>query len=146
MSLMKPIAFLPGDRLRVDYLYIGEFIKYIKEKKIFRNRLPVFTATATKCYRGYQKYFKDKLNLDLELYTTRIARTNLRYRVLKKDNEEENTILVRDLLTEKCPTIIYVSEPEGCFLAHRLTADGYPAKPYHGRMDKEENTKSRCIH
>ena len=139
-----------GQDFRVDYLYIGEFIKYIKEKKNIPE-IPVscFTATAKQnVIEDIRKYFKDKLNLDLELYTTRIARTNLRYRVLKKDNEEEKYNTVRDLLDEKkCPTIIYVSRTRRAVsLAHRLTADGYPAKPYHGRMDKEENTKSRCIH
>ena len=131
-----------GQDFRVDYLYIGEFIKYIKEKKNIPE-IPVscFTATAKQnVIEDIRKYFKDKLNLDLELYTTRIARTNLRYRVLKKDNEEEKYNTVRDLLDEKkCPTIIYVSRTRRAVsLAHRLTADGYPAKPYHGRMDKEE--------
>ena len=133
-----------GQDFRVDYLYIGEFIKYIKEKKNIPE-IPVscFTATAKQnVIEDIRKYFKDKLNLDLELYTTRIARTNLRYRVLKKDNEEEKYNTVRDLLDEKkCPTIIYVSRTRRAVsLAHRLTADGYPAKPYHGRMDKEEKT------
>ena len=124
-------------------IYIGEFIKYIKEKKNIWKSVSCFTATAKQnVIEDIRKYFKDKLNLDLELYTTRIARTNLRYRVLKKDNEEEKYNTVRDLLDEKkCPTIIYVSRTRRAVsLAHRLTADGYPAKPYHGRMDKEEKT------
>ena len=87
-------------------------------------------------------------------YTTRIARTNLRYRVLKKDNEEEKYNTVRDLLDEKkCPTIIYVSRTRRAVsLAHRLTAVSYthlidtlylspllfPAKPYHALLKDDK--------
>jgi ATP-dependent DNA helicase RecQ len=49
------------------------------------------------------------------------------------------------LIEEKnCPTIIYVSRTRKAFLlAERLTKDGFNAKPYHGKMDKQEKTENQ---
>jgi ATP-dependent DNA helicase RecQ len=132
-----------GQDFRVDYLYIGDFIKSIQEKKNLEDGIPVscFTATAKqKVIEDIRDYFKEKLSLDLELYTSKASRTNLQYKVFEKGNEEEKYQAVRDLIEEKnCPTIIYVSRTRKAYsLAERLTEDGFNAKPYHGKMDKEE--------
>jgi ATP-dependent DNA helicase RecQ len=52
---------------------------------------------------------------------------------------------VRDLIEEKnCPTIIYVSRTRKAYLlAERLTNDGFNAKPYHGKMDKQEKSENQ---
>ena len=58
-----------GQDFRVDYLYIGEFIKNLQQKKNLENPIPVscFTATAKqKVIEDIRNYFKDKLNLNLE--------------------------------------------------------------------------------
>ena len=52
---------------------------------------------------------------------------------------------MRDLLAEKnCPTIIYVSRTRKAYiLAERLEQDGYQARPYHGKMEKEEKSANQ---
>jgi len=137
-----------GQDFRVDYLYIGDFIKSIQSKKNLEESIPVscFTATAKqKVIEDICDYFKEKLSLDLELYTSKTSRTNLQYKVFEKDNEEEKYQTVRDLIEEKnCPTIIYVSRTRKAYLlAERLTKDGFNAKPYHGKMDKQEKSENQ---
>ena len=137
-----------GQDFRVDYLYIGDFIKSIQEKKNLEDEIPVscFTATAKqKVIEDIRDYFKEKLSLDLELFTSKVSRTNLQYKVFEKGNEEEKYQTVRDLIEEKnCPTIIYVSRTRKAYLlAERLTKDGFHAKPYHGKMDVKEKTANQ---
>jgi ATP-dependent DNA helicase RecQ len=137
-----------GQEFRVDYLYIGDFIKQLQEKKNLVDGIPVscFTATAKqKVIEDIQDYFKEKLSLDLELYTSKTSRTNLQYTVFEKKGEEEKYLATRDLLEAKtCPTIIYVSRTLKAYrLAERLTKDGFSAKPYHGKMDKHEKSENQ---
>ncbi len=132
-----------GQDFRVDYLYIGDFIKLIQEKKNLEEGIPVscFTATAKqKVIEDIRDYFKEKLSLELELFTSKASRTNLQYKVFEKGNEEEKYQATRDLIESKnCPTIIYVSRTRKAYLlAERLTEDGFNAKPYHGKMDVQE--------
>jgi ATP-dependent DNA helicase RecQ len=137
-----------GQDFRVDYLYIGDFIKSIQEKKNLEDGIPVscFTATAKqKVIEDIRNYFKEKLSLDLELYTSKASRTNLQYKVFEKGDDEEKYQAARDLIEEKnCPTIIYVSKTRTAYLlAERLTKDGFNAKPYHGKMDKQEKSENQ---
>ncbi|MGD9995072.1 MAG: RecQ family ATP-dependent DNA helicase [Salinivirgaceae bacterium] len=137
-----------GQDFRVDYLYIGDFIKSIQDKKNLEDGIPVscFTATAKqKVIEDIRDYFKEKLSLDLELFTSKASRTNLHYKVFEKENEEEKYQTARDLIEEKnCPTIIYVSRTRKAFqLAERLTLDGFNAKPYHGKMEVKEKTANQ---
>lgn len=137
-----------GQDFRVDYLYIGDFIKGIQEKKNLVDGIPVscFTATAKqKVIADIRDYFKEKLSIDLELFTSNAMRTNLHYKVFEKGNEEEKYQKVRDLIEEKnCPTIIYVSRTRRAYLlAERLTKDGFSAKPYHGKMDRQEKAANQ---
>jgi ATP-dependent DNA helicase RecQ len=137
-----------GQDFRVDYLYIGDFIKQIQEKKNLEDGIPVscFTATAKqKVIEDILDYFKEKLSLDLELFTSKASRTNLQYKVFEKGDEEEKYQAARDLIEEKnCPTIIYVSRTRKSYsLAERLTEDGFNAKPYHGKMDVKEKTANQ---
>ena len=137
-----------GQDFRVDYLYIGDFIKSIQEKKNLEDGIPVscFTATAKqKVIEDIRDYFQEKLSIDLELFTSKTSRTNLTYKVLEKSNEEEKYQSLRDLIEEKnCPTIVYVSRTlKAYLLAERLTKDGFNAKPYHGKMDVKEKTENQ---
>ncbi|WP_154342920.1 RecQ family ATP-dependent DNA helicase [Flavobacterium sp. LC2016-23] len=137
-----------GQDFRVDYLYIGDFIKLIQEKKNLGDSIPVscFTATAKqKVIEDIRDYFREKLSLDLEVFTSKASRTNLQYKVFEKQNEEEKYLTARDLIEEKsCPTIIYVSRTRKAYLlAERLAKDGFNAKPYHGKMDKQEKTDNQ---
>lgn len=137
-----------GQDFRVDYLYIGDFIKLIQHKKNLQESIPVscFTATAKqKVIEDIRDYFKDKLSLDLEIFSSKASRTNLQYKVFEKGNEEDKYQAVRDLIEEKdCPTIIYVSRTKKAYLlAERLSNDGFRAKPYHGKMDKQEKSENQ---
>ncbi len=137
-----------GQDFRVDYLYIGEFIKLIQEKKNLEETIPIscFTATAKKkVIEDICAYFKEELSLDLEIFSSSATRTNLQYKVFEKGDEEEKYNSVRDLIEEKnCPTIIYVSRTKRAYsLAERLTEDGFNAKPYHGKMDVKEKTENQ---
>lgn len=137
-----------GQDFRVDYLYIGDFIKLIQEQKNLEDAIPVscFTATAKqKVIEDIRDYFKEKLSLDLELFTSKASRTNLQYKVFEKADEEEKYQTVRDLIEQKnCPAIIYVSRTKKAYLlALRLTKDGFNAKPYHGKMDKKEKSQNQ---
>ncbi len=137
-----------GQDFRVDYLYIGDFIKSIQEKKNLDEIIPVscFTATAKKkVIEDICAYFKAKLSVDLELFSTSSTRTNLQYSVFQKSGEDEKYDTVRDLISEKnCPTIIYVSRTRRTdLLARRLTQDGFNARPYHGKMDAKEKTANQ---
>ena len=105
-----------------------------------------FTATAKQAViADIQAYFKEKLDLNLEVFSSSIARTNLRYRVIEKSSQEDKYITLRKLLQSKeCPTIVYVSRVRLAEdLARRLSEDGFPAKAYHGQMDKKERTENQ---
>lgn len=137
-----------GQDFRVDYLYIGDFIRNIQEKKNLHDGIPVscFTATAKqRVIEDIQQYFNEKLSLDLELFSSKSARTNLHYKVFENNNDEEKYQKLRNLIEEKnCPTIIYVSRTRKAYkLSERLTADGFDARPYHGKMDVKEKTANQ---
>ncbi len=137
-----------GQDFRVDYLYIGDFIKALQEKKNLENGIPVscFTATAKQnVIQDIKDYFYEKLSLRLETFCSNASRTNLNYKIIPKDNEEDKYDALRNLLdAKKCPTIIYVSRTRRAYeIAERLSNDGYLAKPYHGKMDKQEKSENQ---
>ena len=137
-----------GQDFRVDYLYIGDFIRELQEKKQLRYQIPVscFTATAKQnVIADIRDYFKRKLALDLELYATDAARTNLRYEVVFKETEEEKYFAMRDLIERKnCPTIVYVSRTKRTReIAAKLCGDGFKALPFNGKMDSAEKQKNQ---
>lgn len=134
-----------GQDFRVDYLYIGEFIKSLQEQKGLREGIPVscFTATAKQqVIEDIRNYFRETLSIDMLLFAANPVRSNLHYKVFLKSSEEEKYLAVRDWIDEKkCATIIYVSRTKKAEeLAGRLTDDGFNAKPYHGKMEAGEKT------
>jgi ATP-dependent DNA helicase RecQ len=137
-----------GHDFRVDYLYIGDFIKNLQLKKGLREKIPVscFTATAKqKVIEDIREYFRLKLDLELDVFSANASRTNLKYKVYNEDDEEHKYAEVRRLLELKqCPSIIYVSRTKKAFnLAEKLCEDGFNARPYHGKMEKEEKTANQ---
>ncbi|MBQ6705803.1 MAG: RecQ family ATP-dependent DNA helicase [Opitutales bacterium] len=133
-----------GQDFRVDYLYIGDFIRKLQEeKKADKKSIPVscFTATAKqKVVTDICDYFKKKLDLDLEIFASSATRKNLHYTVLYKETDEEKYNELRRLIVQKnCPTIVYVSRTKRTFdLAGKLTSDGLRALPYNGKLDPNE--------
>jgi len=134
-----------GQDFRVDYLYIGEFIKSLQNDKGLLEGIPVscFTATAKpKVIEDIKAYFKDKLGLELVEFTSNAARPNLQFKVVRHTTKEEKYDTLRRYIEQKpCPTIVYVSRTRTAVdLAARLSQDGFPAKPYHGQMKSPEKT------
>ncbi|MBQ0034745.1 MAG: RecQ family ATP-dependent DNA helicase [Bacteroidales bacterium] len=132
-----------GHDFRVDYLYIGNFIKRYEEKKGCKEAIPVscFTATAKqKVIQDICDYFKKTLDLNLELYASKATRTNLRYSVIHSETDEDKYVKLRSLVAESnCPTIVYVSRTKRTKeLAQRLTRDGYRATYFNGKLDPDE--------
>ena len=137
-----------GQDFRVDYLYIGDFIKSLQENKNLEEQIPVscFTATAKqKVIEDICAYFKEKLGIKLEIFPSKATRTNLQYEVFEKGDDEEKYNSVRDLISEKdCPTIIYVSRTKRAReLAERLKEDGFNARAFHGKMESQEKTENQ---
>jgi ATP-dependent DNA helicase RecQ len=137
-----------GQDFRVDYLYIGDFIKSLQESKNLEEQIPVscFTATAKqKVIEDICAYFKEKLGIKLEIFPSKATRTNLHYKVFEKGDDEEKYNSVRDLVEEKnCPTIIYVSRTKRARkLATRLSEDGFNARAFHGKMESQEKTENQ---
>ena len=129
-----------GQDFRVDYMYIGDFIRKLQEAKGLNHSIPVscFTATAKqKVISDIRQYFKEKLGLDLQLFTTAAARKNLRYAVIYKASDEEKYTELRTLIQDHdCPSIVYVSRTKTSErIAARLREDGIEARHYHGQMD-----------
>lgn len=130
-----------GQDFRVDYLYIGDFIASLQEKKNVKIPVSCFTATAKqKVISDIKEYFKKKLDLDLELFTTNAARSNLRYEVLYKENDIDKYSTLRELIEIKnCPTIVYASKTKKTMeLADKLCQDGFNARAFHGQMEADE--------
>ena len=137
-----------GQDFRVDYLYIADFIKNIQIKKNLDTPIPVscFTATAKqKVIFDIQDYFRSKLSIELKLFTSNVARTNLEYRVFENGTDEEKYQKLREIILDfDCPTIVYVSRTKlSQKLAEKLKNDGFDALPFHGKMESHEKNDNQ---
>ena len=132
-----------GQDFRVDYLYIGDFIKNIQQKKNNEKKIPVscFTATAKKqVIRDIKDYFKDKLEIEMVDILSTSQRTNLSYKVIQVEDENEKYKKLRELLdVGNTSTIIYTSRRKIVETLHqRLQKDGYHVSKFHAGMEKDE--------
>ena len=137
-----------GQDFRVDYLYIGKFIRKYQQKKGCKEPIPVscFTATAKqKVVQDICDYFKHTLDLDLELFASTASRTNLRYSVIYAESDDDKYLKLRGLVAESdCSTIVYVSRTRRTKeLANKLTRDGYKALPFNGKMEADEKNANQ---
>ena len=102
-----------GHDFRVDYQYIGDYIKEFQEIKQLKEPIPVscFTATAKKqVIEDIEKYFKEKLDLTMKVIQAPAVRKNLTYEVIKLEKEAEKYQKLREIIGESnVPTIIYAS-------------------------------------
>lgn len=132
-----------GQDFRVDYLYIGKFIREYQKKKGIGTFIPVscFTATAKqKVVQDICDYFKQTLDIDLQLFASTASRTNLRYSVIHSETDDDKYSKLRALLSETdCPSIVYVSRTKRTVdLSSRLVRDGFSALPFNGKMESDE--------
>ena len=136
-----------GQDFRVDYLYIGDFIRHIQELK---QQQPIavscFTATAKqKVITDICDYFMQKLNLSLKVFAANSERKNLHYTVVHSDTDADKYNHLRSLiLAQNCPSIVYVSRTKRTKeLADHLCADGIRALPFNGKMEAEEKIRNQ---
>ena len=132
-----------GQDFRTDYLYIGDFIRKLQDKKQQKQPIAVscFTATAKqKVISDIRDYFKQKLGLELKVFAASAERKNLSYSVIHADTKEKKYSHLRSLiLGHNCPTIVYVSRTEQTkTLSQLLNRDGIIALPFNGKMDAAE--------
>ena len=137
-----------GHDFRVDYLYIGDFIRQLQEKKQLDQPIAVscFTATAKqKVISDICDYFRAKLGLELNVFAANAERKNLRYSVLHADTADEKYNLLRSLiLAHNCPSIVYVSRTRRTHeLAEHLVRDGIRALPFNGKMEAARKVKNQ---
>lgn len=131
-----------GQDFRSDYLYIGRFIKKLQEEKNLEAPIPVscFTATAKPAVvADIRTYFREHLQLELEVFQTSAKRRNLRYFVISTKTEQEKLERLLELLqSEEGPKIVYVSRVKTAEkLAENLRVKGFQAKAYHGQLDSD---------
>ena len=137
-----------GHDFRVDYLYIGDFIKNLQEKKSLESNIPIscFTATAKlQVIEDIKTYFKKKLNIELEVFKTNASRENLHFNVINCKNDNDKLATLRDLIdASNCPTIVYVSRTKRAeMVAQKLVDEGCSARAYHGKMDARDKTANQ---
>lgn len=131
-----------GQDFRVDYLYIGEFIKSLNTENSSRSTIPVscFTATAKpQVIEDIKTYFNERLDLELIEYVTRAERKNLKYEVIDVENKERKDEILLDLLKKvEKPVIIYASRTKKVEeLASIITSSGISCTCFHGKLDKD---------
>ena len=139
-----------GQDFRVDYLFIADFIKNLQVKKNLSTNIPIscFTATAKpKVISDICSYFRTNLGVELNVLASSATRTNLKYKVLYMENENDKYSTLRELLIEnKCPTIIYVARvKETETLAKKLSKDGIPAIPFNGQMERSDKIENQNL-
>ena len=137
-----------GQDFRVDYLYIGPFIRKLQELRKTTEPIPVscFTATAKqKVVSDIREYFRRHLGLDLQLFATSASRKNLHYAVLFEEDDERKYLAMRNLIqSRQCPTIVYVSAVKRTYeLSERLGKDGFSALPFNGRMESSDKIQTQ---
>lgn len=137
-----------GQDFRTDYLFIGDFIRDLQEKKQQLHPIAIscFTATAKpKVVRDICDYFKQKLDIELRRFTAKADRKNLHYSVLHAETEEEKYAQLRNLiLGHNCPSIVYVSRTRRTWeLSGRLDRDSIAALPFNGKMEAAEKVENQ---
>ncbi len=76
---------------RVDYMFIADFIKQLKDvnPSVKDVNISCFTATAKhEVIAEIKKYFLENLQIALEEFTSSVDRENLHYEVIEEPNEE----------------------------------------------------------
>ncbi len=132
-----------GHDFRVDYLYVADFIKDLMQAKNIKTGIPVscFTATAKKTViQDIQNYFKTRLDLDLELFSTDAKRNNLTYEFLPAsvDAKDRQAVLLNVLKEVERPKIVYSSTvADTVKVSSYLKEHGLRAAAYNGQMDTE---------
>jgi ATP-dependent DNA helicase RecQ len=132
-----------GQDFRVDYLYIGKFIKALGEKTKRVRPIPVscFTATARQeVITDIVHYFQERLGHTMRVFKTDQKRSNLDFTAIgAAEQDAKMDRLVELLESTSLPTIVYVSRVKTSErLAEGLTKRGFKAAAYNGKMDSRD--------
>jgi len=132
-----------GQDFRVDYLYIGDFIKNLQDKKQNNKQIPVscFTATAKQnVIKDIEDYFVDRLGIKMEKITSTSTRKNLTFKVFNVNDETDKYRRLRLLIDSKdTPTIIYASRTKKVDeIYQKLLQDQYNVSKFHGKMESDD--------
>ncbi|MGI6782339.1 MAG: RecQ family ATP-dependent DNA helicase [Acholeplasmataceae bacterium] len=135
-----------GQDFRIDYQYIGKFIKKLNEYE--QKSIPVscFTATAKpQVIDDIKSYFNKHLDIEFKEHIYSGSRENLSYHVRMVKDERDRYEKLRNILEEsKEPTIIYVSRTQLAEdLSNKLTEDGYPSTYFHGQLEREDKKNNQ---
>lgn len=135
-----------GQDFRIDYQYIGKFIKELN--KVTNKSIPVscFTATAKpQVINDIKTYFKDTLDIEFKEHIFSGGRENLSYHViLIKDDRDRDKKLVNILSASKEPTIIYTSRTRTTYdLSLKLNQYGFPSTYFHGQLERDEKIENQ---
>ncbi|MGV9013953.1 MAG: RecQ family ATP-dependent DNA helicase [Flavobacteriales bacterium] len=137
-----------GQDFRVEYLFIADYIKDLQRAKGAKDPVPVscFTATAKPAViEDIQRYFKERMDVDLELFVSRAVRENLSYEIIPVDEPDQKLPKLVELLRENAsPAIVYVSRTKRVGeLVEYLGKNGIRATGFHGKMDREEKQRNQ---
>jgi len=132
-----------GHDFRVDYLFIGKFIKILQEKQQLSKPIPIscFTATAKpEVINDIKNYFFRTLNLNLEEISVDSNRKNLKYKIYECDTDREKIEHLFELIgTTKGPVIIYCSRIATVeSVSEKLNKLSIKSAIYHGKLDTEK--------
>ena len=138
-----------GQDFRVDYIYIGKFIRELHNTKKLGYSIPVscFTATAgQKVLEDIHKYFQEQLGIDMDFILASPERKNLKYEVRFVGANDKYSELRNLIVAHNCPTIVYVFSVQDTYrIADRLNNDDIKARPFNGQMsptEKQENQEA----
>lgn len=137
-----------GQDFRVEYLFIADYIKELQRAKGATKPVPVscFTATAKPAViEDIRRYFKERMDVNLELFVSRAARENLSYEIIPVEDPKEKVPKLVELLQENAkPAIVYVSRTKRVGqLVEYLGKQGIRATGFHGKMKREEKQQNQ---
>lgn len=130
-----------GQDFRIDYLFIGDFIRILSAQKGGRD-IPIscFTATAKpSVIADICDYFKERLDLDLRVFKAPAKRTNLSFQVFHTPADQKYQKLKQLLDQRTGPKIVYVSFVKTAQkLVQKLKQDGMEAEAFYGDLNRED--------
>nr|HPJ44143.1 AAA family ATPase [Spirochaetota bacterium] len=136
-----------GHDFRVDYLFIGKFIKLLQEEQRLSRPIPVSCLTATAkpaVIEDIRKYFLETLDIQLEEIFVDSARTNLEYTIYTCEEERGKIEHLADLISrETGPVIVYCSRTATTsMVAEKLSNYGIRSAVYHGKLSSEDKKRN----
>lgn len=137
-----------GHDFRVDYQYIGDFIRNLQNNKLNKKRIPVscFTATAKpQVIDDIKNYFFEKLGEKLVERIGSHGRDNLTYHVEESKEEANKITRLREILRKsEGPAIIYCATTARTEkLSNQLNQDGFSSTFFHGKMDVNDKADNQ---